>query len=204
MIVERYFEDYTVGETTLTSGRTITEADIVLHAGQTGDFFHLRRGIGVHRNQRTRFTQRIQNLGRARRKADNFFNFFRHRNRVSRAIHHRSFRAGADGEHYRAQHKQNRHQLFHVCFSLIMFLSLRHRLSSRSAKNQAVRKPVFWLRNLRAAFPAFLPARRAESPVAHRHVLLSVTAAVSAGDFHSVPSGNVPPFAHTSPFGSPL
>ena len=39
MIVERYFEDYLVGETTLTSGRTITEADIVLHAGQTGDFF---------------------------------------------------------------------------------------------------------------------------------------------------------------------
>ena len=27
---------------------------------------------------------------------------------------------------------------------------------------------------------------------------------VSAGDFHSVPSGNVPPFAHASPFGSPL
>ena len=89
---------------------------------QTGDFFHLRRGIGVHRNQRTRFTQRIQNLGRARRKADNFFNFFRHRNRVSRAIHHRSFRAGTDGEHHRAQHKQNRHQLFHVCFSLILFI----------------------------------------------------------------------------------
>ena len=39
MIVERYFEDYAVGETNLTSGRTITEADIVLHAGQTGDFF---------------------------------------------------------------------------------------------------------------------------------------------------------------------
>lgn len=39
MIAERYFEDYEVGETDITSGRTITEADIVLHAGQTGDFF---------------------------------------------------------------------------------------------------------------------------------------------------------------------
>lgn len=39
MIVERYFEDYEIGETSITSGRTITEADIVLHAGQTGDFF---------------------------------------------------------------------------------------------------------------------------------------------------------------------
>jgi acyl dehydratase len=34
-----YFEDYAVGETRVSSGRTITEADIVLHAGQTGDFF---------------------------------------------------------------------------------------------------------------------------------------------------------------------
>ncbi|TBU77000.1 dehydratase [Pseudomonas daroniae] len=39
MIIERYFENYDIGETFLTSGRTITEADIVLHAGQTGDFF---------------------------------------------------------------------------------------------------------------------------------------------------------------------
>ncbi len=39
MIIERYFEDYAIGETNVTSGRTITEADIVLHAGQTGDFF---------------------------------------------------------------------------------------------------------------------------------------------------------------------
>jgi acyl dehydratase len=34
-----FFEDYTPGDTRETSGRTITEADIVLHAGQTGDFF---------------------------------------------------------------------------------------------------------------------------------------------------------------------
>jgi acyl dehydratase len=36
---ERWFEDYRIGESRTTTGRTITEADIVLHAGQTGDFF---------------------------------------------------------------------------------------------------------------------------------------------------------------------
>ena len=39
LTVERWFEDYRVGETRRSTGRTITEADIVLHAGQTGDFF---------------------------------------------------------------------------------------------------------------------------------------------------------------------
>ncbi|MGV6874781.1 MaoC family dehydratase [Pseudochelatococcus sp. B33] len=39
MIIERFFEDYAIGETSITTGRTITEADIVMHAGQTGDFF---------------------------------------------------------------------------------------------------------------------------------------------------------------------
>jgi len=38
-VEERYFEDFTVGETRKSLGRTITEADIVAHAGQTGDFF---------------------------------------------------------------------------------------------------------------------------------------------------------------------
>ncbi|WP_327635453.1 MaoC/PaaZ C-terminal domain-containing protein [Kribbella sp. NBC_00482] len=38
-IAERWFEEYEVGESRTTVGRTITEADIVLHAGQTGDFF---------------------------------------------------------------------------------------------------------------------------------------------------------------------
>lgn len=38
-ITERFFEDHRVGETRTTTGRTVTEADIVLHAGQTGDFF---------------------------------------------------------------------------------------------------------------------------------------------------------------------
>ncbi len=36
---ERYFEDYVVGEARGTLGRTITEADIVFHAGHSGDFF---------------------------------------------------------------------------------------------------------------------------------------------------------------------
>ena len=39
MIHEQYFEDYALGEARETFGRTITEADIVTHAGQTGDFF---------------------------------------------------------------------------------------------------------------------------------------------------------------------
>ena len=39
MIVEQYFEDYEIGFTRRTMGRTITETDIVIHAGQTGDFF---------------------------------------------------------------------------------------------------------------------------------------------------------------------
>jgi acyl dehydratase len=37
--IDRWFEDYEVGERRTTVGRTITETDIVLHAGQTGDFF---------------------------------------------------------------------------------------------------------------------------------------------------------------------
>ena len=37
--VEAYFEDYVIGSYRETVGRTVTEADIVLHAGQTGDFF---------------------------------------------------------------------------------------------------------------------------------------------------------------------
>lgn len=39
MIAEQYFEDYEIGFTRRTLGRTLTEADIVIHAGQTGDFF---------------------------------------------------------------------------------------------------------------------------------------------------------------------
>lgn len=39
MTHEQFFEDYVPGTTRQTTGRTITEADIVMHAGQTGDFF---------------------------------------------------------------------------------------------------------------------------------------------------------------------
>jgi monoamine oxidase len=34
-----HFEDYRLGDVRLTSGRTITETDVVIHAGHTGDFF---------------------------------------------------------------------------------------------------------------------------------------------------------------------
>lgn len=37
--VSRYFEDYEIGERRQSTGRTITEADIVAHAGQTGDWY---------------------------------------------------------------------------------------------------------------------------------------------------------------------
>ena len=39
MIVPRYFEDYEPASVRETLGRTITESDIVIHAGQTGDFY---------------------------------------------------------------------------------------------------------------------------------------------------------------------
>ena len=37
--IDRWYEDFEIGERRGFTGRTITEADIVLHAGQTGDFF---------------------------------------------------------------------------------------------------------------------------------------------------------------------
>jgi acyl dehydratase len=36
---DRYFDDFEIGEARTSTGRTITETDIVIHAGQTGDFF---------------------------------------------------------------------------------------------------------------------------------------------------------------------
>ena len=36
---DRYFEDFVIGESRTSVGRTITETDVVMHAGQTGDFF---------------------------------------------------------------------------------------------------------------------------------------------------------------------
>src|SRR6478736_4514955 len=39
MTHEQFFEDYALNAARTTTGRTITEADIVTHAGQTGDFY---------------------------------------------------------------------------------------------------------------------------------------------------------------------
>ena len=39
MEVSQYFEDYEIGQTRLTTGRTITETNIVFHSGHSGDFF---------------------------------------------------------------------------------------------------------------------------------------------------------------------
>lgn len=39
MVQALFYEDYQLGAARESTGRTITEADIVLHAGQTGDFF---------------------------------------------------------------------------------------------------------------------------------------------------------------------
>jgi acyl dehydratase len=39
MTKTEYFEEYTVGAQRNTSGRTITETDVVIHAGHSGDYF---------------------------------------------------------------------------------------------------------------------------------------------------------------------
>jgi acyl dehydratase len=39
MGVKKYFEEFEVNEKRSTWGRTVTETDIVIHAGQSGDFF---------------------------------------------------------------------------------------------------------------------------------------------------------------------
>ncbi|MFD2918327.1 MaoC family dehydratase [Terrimonas rubra] len=39
MFLKKYFEEFEIGEQRLTIGRTVTETDIVVHAGQSGDFF---------------------------------------------------------------------------------------------------------------------------------------------------------------------
>ena len=39
MFQSTHFEDYRLGVERVTLGRTITETDIVIHAGQTGDFY---------------------------------------------------------------------------------------------------------------------------------------------------------------------
>ncbi|MEP7109280.1 MAG: MaoC/PaaZ C-terminal domain-containing protein [Ferruginibacter sp.] len=52
-----YFEDYRVNEIRITHGRTITEADVVIHAGQSGDFFPHHMDAEWCKNQS--FKQRI-------------------------------------------------------------------------------------------------------------------------------------------------
>ncbi|MCI1930767.1 MAG: dehydratase [Clostridia bacterium] len=52
-----YYEEYEVGSTRKTIGRTITETDIVMHAGQTGDFFPQHMDAEFCKN--TSFGQRI-------------------------------------------------------------------------------------------------------------------------------------------------
>lgn len=39
MVKTEYFEDYQVGSQRITTGRTITETDVVFHAGHSGDYF---------------------------------------------------------------------------------------------------------------------------------------------------------------------
>ncbi|MGH7610338.1 MAG: MaoC/PaaZ C-terminal domain-containing protein [Candidatus Dormibacteria bacterium] len=39
MIQSKYYEDYGVGSVRESPGRTVTETDIVIHAGQSGDFY---------------------------------------------------------------------------------------------------------------------------------------------------------------------
>jgi acyl dehydratase len=39
MFIKKYFEEFTLDDVRCTKGRTITETDIVIHAGQSGDFF---------------------------------------------------------------------------------------------------------------------------------------------------------------------
>lgn len=52
-----YYEDYKIGDVRETLGRTITETDIVIHAGQTGDFFPHHMDAEWCKN--TQFKQRI-------------------------------------------------------------------------------------------------------------------------------------------------
>ncbi len=53
----RHFEDYCIGEVRETAGRTITETDIVVHAGHTGDFFP--HHMDAEFMKASRFGQRI-------------------------------------------------------------------------------------------------------------------------------------------------
>ena len=57
MVKTTYFEEYEIGAARVTLGRTMTEADIVAHAGQTGDFFP--HHVDAEWSKRNAFGQRI-------------------------------------------------------------------------------------------------------------------------------------------------
>jgi monoamine oxidase len=57
MTKTEYFEDYAVGAQRNTSGRTITESDVVFHAGHTGDYFP--HHVDAEFARETPFGQRI-------------------------------------------------------------------------------------------------------------------------------------------------
>jgi len=53
----QYYEDYAIGAQRVTAARTITEADIVIHAGHTGDYFPYH--VDAEFARQTPFGQRI-------------------------------------------------------------------------------------------------------------------------------------------------
>jgi acyl dehydratase len=57
MMKPEYFEDYSVGSQRTTSGRTITETDIVIHAGHSGDYFP--HHVDAEFARQTPFGQRV-------------------------------------------------------------------------------------------------------------------------------------------------
>jgi DNA-binding IclR family transcriptional regulator/acyl dehydratase len=57
MTQTEYFEDYVVGAQGITSGRTITETDVVIHAGHTGDYFP--HHVDAEFARQTPFGQRV-------------------------------------------------------------------------------------------------------------------------------------------------
>lgn len=56
-MLDRYFEEYAVGERWVSRGRTITEADVVNFAGFSGDWFSLH--VDAEYAARTRFGRRV-------------------------------------------------------------------------------------------------------------------------------------------------
>ncbi len=54
---KQYFEDYSMGEKLVTPGRTVTETDIILFAGITGDWHQLHTDVTYAKN--TDFGERI-------------------------------------------------------------------------------------------------------------------------------------------------